>query len=159
MAKFDPTQLLGLLVDGQVDFVVIGGMAATIHGAELPTLNLDIMYEPSRGNLKRLAKVLQALDVRLRGAEDVRIRVDAAYLRNGDSFTLVTPYGDFDCLGSVDGAGSFAEVKQKAEWHTIGGRSVAFASLDDLIAMKRTTGRRKDIPKLAELEELRKLVE
>ncbi len=155
---FDPQGLIAVLVRLQVDFVVIGGLAATFHGAAIPTVDLDIIYERSRENLERLAKALQELTVRLRQAEDVPFRVDARSLRNGDRFTFTTPLGDFDCLGTASGAPDYAHLRSRAKGMTFGSSSIKIATLDDLIAMKQTTGRAKDVAKLAELLELRKLV-
>jgi hypothetical protein len=154
---FDPIALLERLVDGEVDFVIIGGVAATIQGAALPTIDLDIIYERTPANIARLAIVLESLEVRLRGAEDVAQRVDARLLRAGDRFTFTTPLGDLDVLGTADGAPSYPQVKRNTAEVEVGRYTVSVASLDDLIAMKRATGRPKDVPKLAELIELRKL--
>jgi hypothetical protein len=90
---FDPEPLIRRLIDEQVDFIVIGGLAATLMGAVLPTYDLDNMYERSRPNLDRMAEVLRTVDVRLRGAEDLPLRVDALLLRNGDAFTFTTTSG------------------------------------------------------------------
>lgn len=156
---FDPEPLIRRLIDGQVDFVVIGGLAATLLGAVLPTYDLDIIYERSRPNLDRLAEVLRSLNVRLRGAEDIPLRVDALLLRNGDAFTFATRSGDFDILATATGAPSYDELARRAVAIPLFGATIKVASLDDLIAMKRTTGRAKDVLKLAELLELRKLVQ
>lgn len=156
---YDPLALLGRLVAGDVDFVVIGGLAATIHGAAIPTQDLDIMYERSPANLERLAAVLAGLSVRLRGAEDLPLRVDAGLLRNGDRFTFTSPLGDLDILATADGAAPYAELKARAVSLDVGPYRVSIASLDDLIAMKRAAGRAKDMPKLAELLELSDLME
>lgn len=156
---FDPVPLLGRLIDGKVDFVLIGGLAATIHGASLPTLDVDIMYSAKPANLTRLARVLEALPVRLRGAEDVSVHVDDRLLRHGDRFTFVSPYGDLDVLATSDGAAPYGEVKARAVWLNIGAYRVPVASLDDLIAMKQGAGRPKDVPKLHELAELKNLQE
>jgi hypothetical protein len=156
---FDPVALFGRLTDRDVDFVVIGGMAATIHGAALPTVDLDIMYDRSVANLERLAAVLASLPVRLRGAEDVDISVDARLLRGGDRFTFTSPLGDLDILATTEGASEYSEIREHSIRVSVGTYSVLVASLDDLIAMKRATGRSKDVPKLAELLELRDLEE
>jgi hypothetical protein len=50
---FDPEPLIRRLIDEQVDFIVIGGLAATLMGAVLPTYDLNVMYERSRLNLAR----------------------------------------------------------------------------------------------------------
>jgi len=156
---FDPFDLLKRLTDAQVDFVVIGGLAATIHGASLPTVDLDIIYERSGPNLDRLAKVLNELRVRLRGAEDLPLHVDARLLHAGDRFTFTSDLGDLDILATADGAAPYAEIKARAATVMLGSHVVLTASLDDLILMKQVTGRVKDRAKLAELLELRELIE
>jgi len=98
-------------------------------------------------------------DVRLRGAEDLPLRVDALFLRNGDAFTFVSRMGDFDIMATATGAPSYDELAKRAVAIPLFGASIKVAGLDDLIAMKRSTGRAKDVPKLAELLELRKLVQ
>ncbi|HZS93415.1 MAG TPA: hypothetical protein VFA78_01335 [Chloroflexota bacterium] len=159
MNEFDPLAILGRLVEGDVDFVIIGGLAATIHGAAIPTRDLDVMYDREPANLERLAAVLAGLSVRLRGAEDVPLRVDARLLRNGDRFTFTTPFGDIDILATADGAASYGDVRERAQLLDIGPYRVRVASLDDLIDMKRGANRPKDEPKLAELLELRDLTD
>jgi hypothetical protein len=156
---FDPVALLGRLVDGDVDFVAIGGLAATIHGAALPTIDLDIMYDRTPSNIERLASVLASLSVRLRGAEDVSVHVDARLLQAGDRFTFTTPLGDLDILATAEGAPPFRTVREHAIRVNVGPYVISAASLDDLIAMKRAAGRPKDVVKLAELLKLQELAE
>ncbi len=158
-SPFAPTELIARLVAAGVDFVLIGGLAATLQGAEAPTLDIDISYDQSRGNLERLAAALQAIGVRLRGAEDVPIRVDAVFLRNGSIWTFASPLGDIDCLANPTGAPPYDQLKARADDADLGPYHVKIANLDDLIAMKQTTGRGKDILKLAELIELRKVIQ
>ena len=155
---FDPIEIIARLIAADVDFVLIGGLAATLQGAELPTLDIDISYDQSRENLEHLAAALQTMDVRLRGAEDVPIRIDAVFLRNGAIWTFTSPFGDIDCLASPTGAPSYDQLRARADDAVLGPYRVKVANLDDLIAMKRTTSRNKDILKLAELIELRKLI-
>jgi hypothetical protein len=113
----------------------------------------------SADNPERLAAVLDGLSVQLRGAEDLPLHVDAALLRNGDRFTFTSSLGDLDILATADGAAPYPEIKARVRWLDIGPHRVAVASLHDLIAMKRAAGKPKDVPKLAELLELRDLTE
>jgi hypothetical protein len=152
--RFDPFGLLRRLVDAKVDFVVIGGLAATLHGAALPTLDLDIMYERSRSNLERLALVLQDVHVRLRGAEDLPLPMDARLLYAGDRFTFTTDWGDLDVFATADGAAPYEEIRARASPVDLGSFTVFVADLHDLIEMKRAVMRQKDHAKLAELLEL-----
>ena len=142
-----------------MDFVIIGGLAITLHGSGYVTSDLDIIYDDSRDNLSRLSAALQSLDVRLQGAEDVPLHVDARLLCNGDRFTFSSRFGPFDCMATADGAPSFARVRERAQVMNVGAHQVNVASLDDLIAMKKAAGRPKDLAMLDELVQLRQLIE
>ena len=141
---FDARALLERLLAGNVDFIVIGGVAAALHGGSLVTADLDIMYERSSGNLQRLAEVLRSLNVRLRGAEELPLTVDAALLRNGDRFTFTSQAGDIDCLATADGAAPFPDLKARAVRQPLNAGAILVASLPDLITMKRAVNRPKD---------------
>ena len=143
--QFDPLPFLGRLADAKVDFVVIGGVAGGAHGSSYPTYDLDIAYERGRGNIENIVEVLRDVNAKLRGApEDVPFRLDAKTIENGSHFTFVTDYGSLDLLSDPDGAPPYAVLKKAAARREVSGRSVLFASLDHLIAMKDASGRTKD---------------
>jgi hypothetical protein len=142
---FDPLPLLDALGAGDVDFVVIGGVAGGVHGSAYPTYDLDIAYARDRANLERLANVLRELRATLRGAPPgIPFLLDADTLEAGARFTFKTEYGSLDILDRPDGAPPYAELKAAAKRGTIRGRPVRAASLDHLIAMKEASGRTKD---------------
>jgi hypothetical protein len=70
LPEFSPVELLRRLVAGSVDFVVVGGVAATAHGSVAFTQDLDISYAPDSDNLGRLGDVLVSIGARLRGVTD-----------------------------------------------------------------------------------------
>lgn len=142
--------LIETLSDHNVDFVLIGGVALVVHGSGRTTEDLDICYDRSEANLKRLADALGGLHPTLRGAPaELPFRLDARTLRSGLNFTLSTDAGDLDLLGEVAGVGGFAELAPDAQVVELFGRPVRVAGLDDLEAAKRAAGRIKD---LADLE-------
>src|SRR5277367_3511131 len=101
------------LCDAGVDFVVIGGLAATLHGSAQVTYDLDICYSRVAVNLRRLVEALAPFHPRLRGIPDGLPFVwDETTLRNGTVFTLQTDIGEIDLLAEVTGLGAFDEVKQ-----------------------------------------------
>lgn len=143
--RFDPLPLLEVLIDEEVDFVVIGGVAGGAHGSSYPTYDLDVAYARDRPNLERLASALRRLGATLRGApSDLPFLLDAKTLENGSHFTFSTPHGSLDILADPDGAPPYADLKSLALREHVRGRAVAFASLDHLIAMKEAAGRTKD---------------
>lgn len=151
-AEFDPQRILGLLTARGVDFVVIGGIAAVLHGSARVTQDLDVCFATDDGNLDALGKALVELHARLRGVpDDVPFVPDRATLRRVEVLTLATDAGDFDVLARPDGMSSYARLRENAERYDLGAFAVLVASIDDLLAMKRAAGRAKD---LADVEEL-----
>jgi len=125
--------------------VVIGGVAARLHGSPSLTRDLDICYSRDRGNLERLAGVLGALHASLRGVdEEVPFVLDAPTLLAGANFTFVTDVGDLDLLASPAGVAGYEELARAAELVDLGDTSVLVTTLDDLIRMKIAAGRAKD---------------
>jgi len=143
-----------------VEFVIIGGLAATLHGSAYITTDVDFCYNRSLQNLDRLARALTAIHATLRGAPpDLPFRPDASTLKAGLNFTFVTDMGDIDIFGEVSGLGPFSEVVKEAEEVSLFGFPVRILTLDGLIRAKRAAGRRKDLTIVPELEALRELRE
>jgi len=152
-ADFDPSRLLRALSDGGVDFVVIGGIAAILHGSARNTFDLDICFAGDAQNLEALGTVLVGLQARLRGVPDpVSFVPDAAALRRVEVFTLATAAGDLDVLRSPPGAPRYDVLRAHADRYDVGGFEVNVASVEDLIAMKTAAGRPKDLSDVEELE-------
>lgn len=141
-----------------MDYVVIGGIAATFQGSTTITRDFDVCYSRERANLERLASALRELNARLRGVDvDVPFQLDAASLRNGLNFTFKTNHGDFDCIGDPGGGFDYELLKRNADRMDVAGRKVMVSSLDDLIAMKRAAGRNKDRIEVENLSALREV--
>jgi hypothetical protein len=143
------------LIDADVEFVLIGGWSAIVHGSRFMTDDLDVCYARTPENLGRLARALAPYHPRLRGLpEGLPFIWDEATLRNGTVFTLVTDLGDVDLLAEVSGLGSFEEVKAGSYIADAFGRKVWTLDLKSLIKAKRAAGRDKDLAVLPELEGL-----
>lgn len=144
-----------VLVDADVEFVLIGGWAAIIHGSRYMTDDLDICYSRKPENLGRLARALAPYHPRLRDLpKELPFVWDESTLRNGTVFTLATDLGDIDLLGEVSGLGSFEEMQASSYVAEAFGRKVRTLDLRSLIKAKRAAGRDKDIAVLPELEGL-----
>jgi hypothetical protein len=156
--EFRAGVLLRALVEGGVDFVVIGGIAAVAHGSLQITQDLDVAYAGDADNLERLGRVLVALGATLAGVtDDVPFVPDARTLRHVRVLTLNTPDGALDILAEPDGSGGYARLRANAITATVGGIDVRIAGLEDLIAMKKAAGRPKDQIYVEELEAIRRL--
>jgi predicted nucleotidyltransferase len=156
--EFRPTRLLRRLVESGVDFVVIGGFAAIAHGSVQLTRDLDICYSTEAPNLEALGLGLVDLGARLRGVtDDVPFAPDAATLRRTRVVTLETEEGPLDVLADPAGAPGYETLKHRALEVPVAGVLVRVASLEDLLAMKRASGRPKDLLAIEELEAIARL--
>jgi hypothetical protein len=157
-AEFDARELLRRLVAGGVDFVVIGGVAAILHGSARITRDLDIIFGPDEGNLEALGQVLIDSEARLRGVdEDVPFVPDARTLKGVQLLTLETNAGWFDVHRRPDGAPPYETLRRNAERMDVGGFTILVASVDDLLAMKRAAGRTQDLLDIETLEAIKRL--
>jgi hypothetical protein len=152
----DFERLLTALTDGDVEFIVIGGFAATAHGSAHLTVDLDIVYRRTADNIARLAHALDPLQPYLRGAPPgLPFRFDVETIRQGLNFTLVTLAGDLDLLGEATGGGTYEALLPRSEVRDLSGLECRFVDLPTLIHLKRAAGRPKDLERIAELEALR----
>lgn len=158
MVELDAAGILRRLTARGVDFVVIGGIAAVLHGSARATFDLDLCFAADSANLEALGEVLTALDARLRGVpEEIPFTPDAATLRQVEILTLRTALGDLDVLARPAGVTRYETLRRGADRYDLGGFSVLVASVADLIAMKRAVGRAKDRADVEELEAILRL--
>ncbi len=151
----DLAQIIPPLVRGKVDFILIGGMAAILHGSARVTFDVDLIYSRTHENIQRLANALAAHSPYLRDAPpSLPFSWDAKTIRSGLNFTLTTSLGDVDL---------FCEVAQGDTYHDLLAHSfdveafgVRFKCVDlpTLIRIKEAAGRAKDHEAIAELRVL-----
>ncbi len=143
------------LSDAGVEFIIIGGWSAILHGSAYVTNDLDLFFSRKPDNLRRLVKALAPYHPRLRDIPTGLPFVwDAATLSNGTIFTLITDLGAIDLLAEVKGLGPFEEIWSRSVSVEAFGRSVRTLDLNSLIESKRAAGRGKDINALHELQTL-----
>ena len=152
--------LLTALSNADVAFIVIGGMATVAQGVTYVTADLDLCYQRHPQNYQRLSQALHPFNPRLRGAPaDLPFVLDAATLRAGLNFTLMTDVGDVDLLGEVTGLGLYEAVKAHAEEVELYEHRIWVLTLTGLIVSKEAAGRAKDLRLLPELQALQILRE
>jgi hypothetical protein len=144
---------LRLLAEYKVDCVIVGGIAAVLHGSMLLTNDVDVCYARDSSNLKRLSEALQSVNARLRNApEGLPFILDAETLKRGLNFTFSTDIGDLDLLGEVRGIGVYKDVLDGSLTFELFGYQFAVIDIGKLIVAKRAAGRPKDLVALPELE-------
>jgi hypothetical protein len=147
--------LLGALADGGVDHIIVGGLAATIHGSTRLTQDIDVVYARDDANLERVVEALRPYEPYLRGApRGLPFEWSVRTLRNGLNFTLTTARGDIDLLGEIAGGGTYEDLLAHTATVELFGRMHRCLNLEWLIRTKRASGRPRDLDAIAELEAL-----
>ncbi len=145
--------LIRALADGGVECILVGGVAATIHGSARLTRDVDVVYARRQDNIARIVAALGPFEPYLRGApRGLPFRLDDATLARGLNFTLTTTLGDIDLLGEITGGGGFDELRPHAHPVRVFDRDVLCLDLPMLIRVKRAAGRPRDLEAVAELE-------
>jgi hypothetical protein len=142
-----PQELFDVLARHGVDYVLIGGLAATLHGSSALTNDADICPDPSSENLERLAAALRDMDARVRSdaePQGVAFSADANFLRRVNVVNLTTRFGDFDLAFQPAGTQGYDDLAQRAFEIAIDGTVVPVASLADIIRSKEVANRPKD---------------
>jgi hypothetical protein len=156
---FRPVDLLRVLVEHRLDFILIGGLAATVHGSPYATVDVDIVPRRGRENLAKLSEALRVLDARVYVSADEthRFEHDARSLGDAFSWNLATAYGGLDITFEPTGTTGYPDLAERAVTTDVGGVEVRVAALEDIVRSKSAAGREKDnvvLPALRRLLDL-----
>ena len=136
----DAARVLHALDAHDVEYALIGGLAVQAHGHTRTTQDVDIVPAPDPENLNRLAEALRELDARPAGQRS-RQAGWAGSFASDRATSLDTVAGGVDVHMRPPGAAPYAELRERALVIEVLGAVVPVASRDDLIAMKRASGR------------------
>jgi hypothetical protein len=154
----DLGELIDALTRHGVEYLVIGGVAAQVHGHRRTTMDLDVTPDPSPENLRRLGAALVELEARPQEAAEGEAEISTGDPERLAIAAIVPPlltrHGQIHILKEPKGARGFDEMRERALVVDLDGNEVPIASLDDLIRMKRATGRPGDLDDIAALTEV-----
>ena len=160
VAPFDPERLIKALSRHRVKFVLIGALAARLHGFPRVTADADVTPAGDKPNLERLAAALKDLDAKVYTEsvpEGLVFDRSAAALSRATMWNLVTSAGRLDIAFLPAGTKGYADLARGAvRFEAFGVRFLA-ASLDDIIRSKEATGRAKDEDDVVVLRALKRL--
>lgn len=147
----DAQRILEELTRHDVDYVLVGGLAAQTHGNTRMTNDVDLIPAPDPRNLNRLADALRALEARVLNPGHEDLEIDARMLPRATIWQLATPHGDIDILHDAPGAAPYPELRERALVISLDSARVPVAGRDDLIRMKLARGRPIDQADVAAL--------
>jgi len=144
--------LVKRLAPAQVEYVVVGGVSAVLHGATITTRDLDLCYRRTPENIARLAAALGPLQPRPRGfPPELPFVFDERTVLLGSNFTLEVGDESLDLLGEMSAIGGYEQIIKTSVAMEIAGFPVQVLSLENLIATKTAANRPKDLDVLPEL--------
>jgi hypothetical protein len=139
--KTDFLTILHVLREHEVDFIVVGGVGAVLHGAPVSTFDLDVVYSAGESTVSRLLLALERLDARYRVQPERQMRPETSHLAAGGHQLLMTRWGPLDLRGSVGRSRRYEELLPKTVEMDLGqGIKVAVLDLKTMIAVKEEAG-------------------
>lgn len=150
----DVAELMSTLHRHGIDFTIIGGVAVQVHGHRRTTMDLDVIPAPDHENLARLHAALVDLEARPRDIPGAGTPTAQQLATAAIAPPLTTRHGELHILRDVPGAPAYDDLRGRALIVELNHIPVAIAGLDDLIAMKRASGRPADLRDIAVLTAL-----
>lgn len=146
-SPLDPVCIFRVLAEHEVQYVLIGGLAAVLHGSPAMTNDADIVPAPDDENLTHLSEALRSLGARLRAAanpDGIAFDPHPALLAQMAIANLTTRCGDLDLAFTPAGIEGYAELIDAAVVFEIEGQVVQVAALHHIIRSKEAADRPKD---------------
>ena len=136
--------MLRTLVGSGVDFIIVGGVSAVLHGAPITTFDLDVVHSRSSDNIGRVLSALRDLDAFYRGQGDRRLTPDSTHLASPGHQLLMTRFGPLDLLGTIGKDHDYEDLIQHTTELFVSGLHLRILNLETLIEVKEEVGHEKD---------------
>jgi hypothetical protein len=147
------TTLLSRLAASDVEFVLVGGLAAVAQGAPLTTQDVDIVHRRTTDNVEKLLAFLVTVNARYRGHPGAAVPPSPSALLGDGHNLFMTDLGPLDVLGAIEGGRGYDELLPAAISIEVVGKPVRVLGLGALAELKRGSPSNKDKLTLLILEE------
>lgn len=137
------------LRENDVQFILVGSVAAALNGAPNQTFEVSFVYSREPANIDRMLAVLQSLDTIFRIQPERRLRPSRSHLVGGGHLNLLTSFGPLDLLGTVGQNLGFSDLLRHSHEMDVGqGIHVRVLDLEMLISLKEQLASEKDLAML-----------
>ncbi len=138
-------EILKVLTRHRVDFIVVGGVSAVLHGAPVTTFDLDILHARNPENIVRLLSALAELEAVYRVQPEQQLRPPESHLSTPGHQLLLTKFGPLDVLGMIGKSRTWEDLRPHTRTMEIEPGVVTHVlNLETLIAVKEELGFPKD---------------
>ncbi len=136
------------------EFILVGGLAAVLHGAPVQTYDVDIVYSQSGENVARLLSVLTSIEAIFRIQPERRLRPNISHLAGTGHLNLLTRFGPLDLLATIGNGLTYEDLLPNSRQMLIAdGVRIKVLNLDFIIALKEELGSDKDLAVLPTLRQ------
>ncbi len=150
-------QLLTLLIKSPIDFVLVGGFAAVLHGSNQTTRDIDICLSLDLQQIELLREVLAPIHpIHRLSPEKISFLTFPENFSDTTELYLSTDWGILDVMSRIEAVGGYFDLLRNAKKIDLLGSSCFIISIDDLIKSKRALGRHRDIATILELEAIQR---
>ena len=144
---FAPENIITVLAEFGVDYILIGGLAAVAWQSPYSTRDIDICPEARQENLAKLARALTEMGAkRITDLEPdgVEVRITSEYLGGENELAFMTRHGPLDIVFVPRGTQGYEDLRREAALEPVFEESILIASIEDIIRMKDARGMPKD---------------
>ena len=140
----DFLKILETLAKHEVEFIVVGGVCAVLHGAPVTTFDLDLVHSRAPDNLNRLMSCLQELGAYYRERRDQRLAADLSHLSSPGHQLLMTRFGPLDLLGTIGKGHNYDDLLGNTVELQVSNLKLRILTPESLIKIKAETGGERD---------------
>jgi predicted nucleotidyltransferase len=146
-------ELLRRLVEAEIRFILVGGLAVNAWGYMRATQDVDVVPDPDPENLAKLDELLRGLGGKVDvGGQLLDSNSITTFLRTGDRTFVRTELGQIDILQGLPQVPRYEDLEKQAKEIDIDGLEVQVCSLEHLLEMKRASSRPRDHDDIQALE-------
>lgn len=157
---FSLSEILEGLLKANIEFILVGGLAAVVQGAPVTTMDVDIVHDRSAENISKLIAYLESVDAAYRRPDDRVIVPNEKDISGMGHHLLTTRLGPLDVLAFVEGRRQYEDLIDFADEIEFRGRILKVLNLKTLVDLKKASNHPEDKQRLLVLEEtLRRLGE
>ncbi|MCX5895278.1 MAG: hypothetical protein NTZ51_05545 [Proteobacteria bacterium] len=137
-------KILRTLSKHNVEFIIVGGVCAVLHGAPVSTFDLDVVHSRDADNLERLLAALDELEAYYRDRPGRKLKPKLSHIASPGHQLLMTNAGPLDLLGTIGNKRSYRDLIKNTDTLKVDDLTVHILSLASLIDIKEEVGRDKD---------------
>jgi hypothetical protein len=152
VASADLSTLLEGLLAADVEFVLVGGLAAVVQGAPITTLDVDIVHRRTEENVDRLMSFLASVGARYRNRPGPPLTPSRSALLGRGHSLFMTDLGPLDALGAIEGGADYPQLLPLSLPIQVAQRPLRVLSLETIVGFKRVSSDPKDKLRLPILE-------